>query len=86
MTRKAYSTICLSIETCEKVDALARILSCSKSGLIERVLSPLYEVSSVYTTAELETYPFLTRGNVVYQLFGKHTNGKDNRVKVVNDD
>lgn len=71
MTRKSYSSICLSLETCEKLDTLARILNCPKSGLIEKIIAPLYEVGSVYTTAELEAYPFLTRGNAIYQFFGK---------------
>jgi hypothetical protein len=74
MRKKNYSCICVDSETFEKIESLSKICQCSKTGLMAKVFSGLYEIASIYETAELESYPLVTRSNCLFQLYGKNAN------------
>lgn len=68
---KSYNTICVNSKTWDKIDDLARICNCSKTALLEKIINPLFEIASIYKNANIESYPLLTRGNVIFQFFGE---------------
>ena len=71
MSKKSYTSICISIETWDKINKLAKICDSSKSGILAEIIEPLFEVACLYDDAKLEAFPITTRSNVLFQFFGK---------------
>ena len=81
--------MCISLETWRKIDTLAKICNCSKSGILNKIIEPLFEVGTLYDKADLETFPLVTRSNVIYQFYGqsnKFNFSKNQPVEVGHDD
>ena len=69
MNNSNYTGICIRKDVNAKIDRLAKICRCSKAELINKLVSPIYEVAKNKRCAELESYPIKNRDNVIFQVY-----------------
>jgi len=69
MRKKQYKCITVHKDVYDKINKLSQICNLPKSAIVARLATPVFEVASIYENCQIESFPLLTRGEIIFQVF-----------------
>ena len=73
MTKKQYKCIILQEDIYDKISELARLSNCPKTQIINKLVTPIFEVACLYQSdLKIQSYPMITRSDCYFLMTGSN--------------